>query len=512
MGKVWWGYRAAGKMVSGGGRAGNRMGQGLGQAYQARRAANIGSREASRGWLAPGDPTPAPTVTADYKDYRGTATASEMAALTVPGGFALGSFVDFQNQRITQPLSIPEEVMNRHALIVGPAGSGKTSGLIVPWIVDALCNDWSVVAIDVKGDLADDVVTFARRVSAGEVEDLITRWDFSRPETSCAWDWMAELTTEARLDAAVTAILGRQNTNSSADPYFYQRDYRLLRGLLSFAHAVSPHTRTAGQLIRMLQNDGRLQNAVLANRQAPGAGELLDALRHPTSEYVKVVSGVVTALAMFDSTGASAVTAARQGTPRLELEATLDENKCLIVGAPMSGGQMSATLSSLLFNQLAQRLYERFEHRRRRTLLVIDEAPRVADRVDLEQLMAVSRSAGVGVVLAVQDVAQFKDENQRSSLVTNASTLALLPGASAVSVESFAKRLGMRPEQAYAMQSTGGWNQAPGQSLSTQMVPVLGEREIMEPPAAERPAVVHVKASQQGVTSKPFVVELLHET
>lgn len=503
---MWWGYRATGKAIGGGARAGNRLGQNLAEAHAAHRAANVGARQARRGWLAPGDATPAPTIAVDYLDYRGTATGPEVRNLAGEG-FPTGAFIDFQRSRIADPINIPGPVMNLHALVVGPAGSGKTAGVIVPWITAALLSGWAVIAVDVKGDLCEDLLAFNQSYGDPAITALVKKWDFMDPQGSHIWEWTSELTDDARLDAAVTAILGRRKDTSTADPYFYQRDYRLLRGLLSFAHAISPHTRTAGQLVRILQDDHRLQNAIMANRQAPGAGELLDALRYPPHEYQKVVSGVITALSGFDVQGASAVTAGRPGSSKVALEDVLEGGECLIVGAPLRGGQISATLSSLMLNQVTQRLYERFGRQGRPALLVIDEAAQVADRVDIAQLMEVSRSAGVGVVVALQDVAKLRDEADRSSIVTNAATFMMLPGCSPVSVKAFVERLGHRPERTYGMQASG-WGNDVNRSFGTEMVPVLGEREVMAPPEGDRPAVVHIKASQVGVTTKPFVVDL----
>ena len=73
-------------------------------------------------------------------------------------------------------------------------------------------------------------------------------------------------------------------------------------------------------------------------------------------DYAKVVSGVVTSLAVLDTQNATTVTA----EPRLNLDEALESHHMLVVGAPLSGGQLSVALSSLLLGQLKQRLYERF--------------------------------------------------------------------------------------------------------------------------------------------------------
>jgi type IV secretory pathway TraG/TraD family ATPase VirD4 len=475
----------------------------------------VASRGARRGYLAPGDPTPPPTASTDYLDYRGVASWREAANLE-GCEFPLGAYVDLRRGRFRGPIGLPDVALHRHAIVVGPSGSGKTVSLLLPWMYAALAAGWSVVAVDVKGDLREDFLTYKQSLGASPLGARLTKWDFTRPSKSIAWEWISELHDEARLDAAITAVIGRRPEKSNVDPYFYQRDYRTLRGLLSFAQATTPKVRTAEQLIRLLEDDQTLIAAVSQNPRAPGAADLDAALKYPAADYPKVISGVVTALSALNTPGVNAVTATTPGKRGLDLDATLDNHCCLIVGAPLRGGQVSATLSSLLLNQLAQRLYERFGQNRRPVLLVIDEAAQVADRVDIAQLMEVARSAGVGVVAALQDVAKLRNENDRSSILSNAATFVILPGASPLSVKEFGQRLGQRYERTFGLSSGGpqaGWGQTQTQqNYGTETVPVLREREIMQPPFGNRPGIVHLKAQELGVTSKPILVDFYRET
>jgi len=119
-------------------------------------------------------------------------------------------------------------------------------------------------------------------------------------------------------------------------------------------------------------------------------------------------------------------------------------------------------------------------------------------------------------VLAMQDVAQIKDENERSSILSNASAFAILPGASPKSVSEFSSRLGQRFERTVDL-STGAGQRGfgggvPSQSYRTESVPVLREREIMQPPVGERAALIHIKASELGITSKPLLVDMHRDT
>jgi type IV secretory pathway TraG/TraD family ATPase VirD4 len=268
--------------------------------------------------------------------------------------------------------------------------------------------------------------------------------------------------------------------------------------------------RTATDLIRTLEDDIKLDAAVKQHPRAPGRSDLEAALRYPQAEYPKIISGAVTALSALDSANVSAVTRSAPGRPSIDLETTLDDHHLLIVCAPLRGGQVSATLSSMMLNQLKQRLYERFGQSRRPVLIVVDEAPQIIERVDVAQLMEVSRSAGAGVVVAMQDVAQIKDEGDRSSILSNAAAFAILPGASPKSVAEFSSRLGQRFERTVGLSvdGHGGFGSRPSQNINTESVPVLREREIMQPPVGARAAVVHIKAAELGITGKPLLVDM----
>jgi type IV secretory pathway TraG/TraD family ATPase VirD4 len=502
---VWWGYKAAGKTILAGGRAGARMGEGLSSAV----SISASGRAGRRGYLAPGDPTPPPTVANDYLDYRGVAAWQEARNLT-DLDFQLGSFIDLGRGRMRGPIGLPPEALNRHAVVIGPAGSGKTSGLLVPWIHSALRIGWAVVAVDVKGSLREEFLAY--KASAGGLPGVrLRKWDFTDATRSTSWNWLAELTDDARVDAAITAIIGLPPKQGNVDPYFYQRDYRTLRGLLKFVRATAPPGVTAGTLIEVLEDRTRLEALLMAHPSAPGASDLAAIMSFSDFDYSKVISGVVTGLSALDSEAVAHVT--REA--KLDLDEALQTRHLLIVGAPLSGGQVSVTLSGLMLGQLKQRLFERFSSGQGSVLFVIDEAPQLADRVDVAQLMEVARSAGVGVVVAFQDAAKIRDENDRSSILSNAATLAMLPGASPLSVEALVKRLGQRFERTHGLTSGGpriGWTpNIPQQTLGTEAVPVLREREISQIPFGTRPAVVHVQARELGVTTKPMLVDLYRE-
>ena len=56
-------------------------------------------------------------------------------------------------------------------------------------------------------------------------------WDY-RSTTAHRWNFLREITSDKGMDAAVVSLIGRQRPND-AQPYFYQRDYRWMKGLVN---------------------------------------------------------------------------------------------------------------------------------------------------------------------------------------------------------------------------------------------------------------------------------------
>ncbi len=71
----------------------------------------------------------------------------------------LGRLVDEQNQLTDQPIEYPLDHLTTHALLLGATGSGKT-GLGLVLVEEALRRQIPVLLLDVKGDLANLLLTF----------------------------------------------------------------------------------------------------------------------------------------------------------------------------------------------------------------------------------------------------------------------------------------------------------------------------------------------------------------
>jgi len=249
---------------------------------------------ANKGFLAPGDPPVAPGAMG-LLDYRGVATGRDLSALrrqSHSSGWPIGSQIRLSPFDRPSALAVPREVLARHIAVIGPTTAGKTYGLMVPWIHAALREGDSVVALDVKGDLLHEIENFASRHGGSGARSA--KWDFADPGRSISWSWLAELDSEDAVDAAVTAVLGKERPNSTADPFFHRRDALILRGLLTFTARSRSAPSDVQAILQLLADRKKLQNLVATRSHLPGMSDLQAAQVQSLDDidYGRAIQGV----------------------------------------------------------------------------------------------------------------------------------------------------------------------------------------------------------------------------
>lgn len=383
-----------------------------------------------------------------------------------------------------------------------PPGSGKTEGIILPWIEGLLKEGNSVVTCDIKGDLVDRLMPVARQIGC-----RFWYWNCADPARSLAWNWFDEIGEMRDIEAATLSILGRPNLND-AQPYFYERDYRWLRTLIDIVKTAYKGTAIPQYLYTLVGD----QNALRALfGQAPKiqskAGELADLLQFSIDEHSRAVSGLLNSLHLFNLQHVLDVT----NRSDFALDDIDKSPTLLIIGASLADARVAEVLSGMMLNQLFNKVYRRFanpRHPGRRSLFfVIDEAPRLKQRIKFDEVLSVSRSADVGICLAAQDVNQFGEEREYTAILANCLSFIAMRGSSIDTARYLSGRLGQRQEQAVGTSTNRGpvdLFSHSGTTRSSVSVPVIGEREIMHPPGSVYTATAHISP----VSPKPFLVDL----
>ncbi|MEM4723485.1 MAG: type IV secretory system conjugative DNA transfer family protein [Candidatus Hadarchaeum sp.] len=449
--------------------------------------------------LGPGDPPPLADRLQDCWDYRGVAEERELTQL-FQGTVSLGVYWH-PRRGAGRQLFLPAELLYRNCAVIGPPGSGKTEGIIIPWIVGLLSTGYSVVTVDFKGNLFDRLQGVVQQIGV-----QVWYWNPSDQMRSLSWNWLDEIRDGRDIEASVQSILGRPRPNDP-QPFFYERDYRWLRALIGITKKVYGNQAKPRILYELVGDQEAIRDLFRRHLQVRGrAVEIADLLQFSSDEHSKAVSGLLNALHLFKDPSVARVSERSDFClPSIGRQPTL-----LVVGASLADARAAEILSSILLNLLFN-ICRRFSPGGSHTALplyfILDEAPRLKERINFEEVLSVARAAKVGICLAMQDIAQFGDERQVSAILSNCLTIICLRGISPTSAKYFSERLGQRVDQVLVQSRARGPFDLFGQqgiSLQTVTVPVLREREIMYPPFGPYCAVCQVIP----VTNKPFLVVL----
>ncbi len=144
---------------------------------------------------------------------------------------------------------------------------------------------------------------------------------------------------------------------------------------------------------------------------------------------------------------------------------------------------------------------------------IIDEAATLADRIALDDTLATARSANVGIVMALQDVTHFGNEEKQTRYLANCKTMITLRDVSEKTGTFLSKRLGSHTVQRVSTSLDTRGRHMP--QVSSASVLILGQSEIASTPTefGTYAATVHRLAlgplcNPPAVTNQPFVVDL----
>jgi len=492
---------ASAAVIKGAAKAGMKAGNALGHAASNAASDYCAARGARRGILAPGDPPPPPSAGDSYYDFRGVLSLRKVPPEYQTAEFPLGRYID-PAKGPGRPIGLPANVLETHAAVVAPSGSGKTTSIIVPWIVAGLRAGWSVVAIDAKGDLAN-VVEQTVRASGRPIGVPVRTLDYTNPGISAKWNWCAELDSDEAISSAVDAIAGKECPEHTAKT-FWLRDKRILRGLFEMVMASPRRDQvTAELLLKILQDQDKLAKNLQRYPSSPANGSLRSFLQMYPDKYAEEIADIENKLDVLKTPKLKAVTS----QAGMRAGDVLRTPTFVSVVAPLHHGDMASMLSGLFINQLLFRAYARYTSPGGvPLLLVLDEAAELKNQVDFKSLLSVARAAKVAALIAVQDVTQF-DDKSRSIVFGNCGTLIYLPGTTHDSAKYLSDQLGQHPVQTVSTAvgpAANGWGNQRTHSRQTTMVPVLGEREIHDLPFGRFAAVVR----SRPMADRPFLVDL----
>ncbi|MCB0973116.1 MAG: type IV secretory system conjugative DNA transfer family protein [Actinobacteria bacterium] len=473
--------------------------RGVGDAVAHHRLSNVPRQVRRRGFLAPGD-GPAP-LGADLLDYRGVLEyrRAQAASARQGAGVALGALVDVPNSASGTPFRLPLDEFYEHLAIVGPPGSGKTVGVIIPLVVRLLRAGASVVVIDGKGDLHDQISRFAQEVPGTGLQVRKARWSLIPGAGGSSWNPLQGVSVNdfQAIEGIKTAICGKE----APDPRhqdFHNRDMSVLGDALR----ATIHTHSGPTLadVSRVFSDPAMLAAVANDSRVPLP--IRQTLGREVADNEQLWS-LRTKLQPFAQEPMRSATS----TGNLDLSSVLRQQTLLTIGAEFTLKSLGEQGSALMINRLLALLEGRFgTDSGVPVVFVIDEAPALRRNIDLPHALATIRAARAGLVIAAQQATQFgAEEREQANILDSCKTVMLLEGASELSARYLQGRIGKRTVGTYSVgRDARGMNRRTRTEARSEQVEMLGVREIVDPPFPGRTAFVH----SRGIGASPLVLNL----
>lgn len=343
-------------------------------------------------------------------------------------------------------VAIPEEDQYQHLLLVAPTGAGKTSGLILPNLLREP-GTRSLVITDPKRELLRLTSPYLRATYG---DDRVLAFDFLDPSLSTGYNPLA-----AVIDAASADLFAQtwvRNTGTSKEP-FWDNAARTLIGAAAL-HLVKDEESVVPPLAALVDflcgQPAEAVTEALAESPVPEARRLARGFLTNMAKNERLVGSVFAELpprfACLNLESVRRVTAVGEFDPRRLVERPTAVYLALDLDHARTLAPLTACFFRDLFAGLAAIAKSTRDGRLPLPLLAyLDEFGTLGHIPEFQSRMATVRSARIGCLLVVQDLAQLTKEygkEDADTILTNATTKLCLAGVTHDDAEYFSKLAG----------------------------------------------------------------------
>jgi type IV secretion system protein VirD4 len=311
---------------------------------------------------------------------------------------------------------------DEHLLVLGPTGSGKSSALAIPALLQ-----WPgpLVVTDPKGELVRSTLGYRRGLGAAAVFAPLM-------EPSARWNPVASIRSSEDALRVATFLMGRA---PDREPFWHDLARQLLHGLLAEASEIQLSPAGILEMLQMVPAD-ELPEVVhhpVARRLVQGS------LSGGDRTAMGVVATLVAQLGAYGSDQVAAATATSDFDPAAIASGELRTLYCVVAphDAPVLRGLISALISCCWRSLFASPPQVP-------ALFVLDEFTQLTNLPELPALVQLGRSQGVRMILMAQDLASISatyGADAAAALWSNCRTKLLLPGITELELLDRASRL-----------------------------------------------------------------------
>lgn len=332
-----------------------------------------------------------------------------------------GSLVGFSNYpgMTHRPLALKREDRLRHAMVLGPTGSGK-SVLLSHLILGDIAAGYGVVVLDPKGDLVAEVLD---RISDHDAERVVVL-DASKRDLPIGFNPLGGAQSEEAQERAVDDVL--HIFKSIWKEFWGPRSDQIMRAALATlagSRAPDESAFTLAEIVPLL-TQAAFRRALTAGERLPWSLRAFWGLFDGWSdgERTQAIGPVLNKVEAFTSrTPIRLVLGQSSG---LDMGSVFRERRVLLVSLAKGslGTETANLLGSLLVSSLWQTTLARVAvpaERRRPVFAYIDEAQDVVRLpLALADMLAQARGLGLGLTLAHQYLAQLPESVRAAVLGT----------------------------------------------------------------------------------------------
>lgn len=338
-------------------------------------------------------------------------------------------------------IALSEKQQEEHVFAASPTGGGKSTRFVIPNLLRERGNR-SLFIPDLKDELYD--------ITAGALSPHHQIWRFapSQPDRSHGYNPLAYV--NSAMDANILADCWVMNTGKSHEEFWLNSARFLISAAALHLRATGPHApfcRLADFIT--MQSFEQLQT-ILPNSPSPEArrkaATFLDYMHRNERLVGSIMTDIVGRFQLFDSYDMRAATA----TNDLDFEQMIETPTALYLSLPYTEVGLYAPLLACLTTQMFRAWSQRAKREQNRTLprgvaCYMDEFANLGYIPGYPRFVSIARYLRVSLLMVTQDFDQLDalyGKSGTTTILTNAKTHLLLPGAGERECAFYSRRIG----------------------------------------------------------------------